>query len=1174
MVQHYRYRLGVDMGIASIGTALVQIDSEGFPLKILDMGVRTFSTPEGAAERRTKRLERKHIRRKRQRLAKVRRILQEHGLLPTDTENLKQLILKDPYSLRALAATDKVSRLEDMGRCFLHMAKFRGAGFLTQQEEAAEQASGDEDTGGSSNKDKQKTANLYRKLEDAVRAEKQTLSQYLVELLKKKEPVRRRKFLVDQNKIEHAVPRFLVKEEFRRIWETQRGFYPELTEGMEDAIYRAIFQDFPHAPYAIGNCTLLPRNKDNSENKRLPRMHRLAEKRRIYEQINNIRYNTPEGECFLSRDLRDSLVKLAYDKGQTLGKKLLKDEITTATGWKVLSVNLGDDTNIKGFCHVKAFADIPTWHDMSEAEQDAVISFIAEPALNPADPASELYPEDEFLKKLCVMLRLEGAKAEEVASRAIALLAKDRSNLGLAATSRILGKLITGYEEDVPTATGATQTVWRAHTHRSAADACGFSAEEERLRDLQGSYATLPYYGEILRHDVTTIHPWHKKNAAPEEEQWGRIPNPVVHVALNQLRKVVNEIVRLYGKPASIHVEFARELGMSAINREALIKEMQKNAGENERITNELIEFGLTPSRTNRIKYKLWKEQGQRSLYSLKTIEVSDITACEIDHLIPRSKGGTDSMMNLCLCFADENKAKGDMYPYEMIQKTALEEWKEISKIISEKLPKAKARRFSSDAATLYPPDAPHGDSEEQAGSALTDTRYMAKMGARYLWALCSDVVAVKGRITSDLRHLWGLDGLEYELFGLPINEHIVDEQTGEVTLNPATGYPARNPLWVRKPRIDHRHHALDALVVACTTRGMVARLMRDEKSGKRPANFPVPFGDCAAAFRAQALQALQQVTPSPKAEHGTAGQLHDATKYRILRPRPAKGDYLIRYKNPLDKITDKKGVANIMFNANTISLDDEAVKKDAARCQAIISTIERYYPAAEDTLAAQQAAPQSGKLLRVMEGKAKEKAVVQKTIQLAQQAGQLRRSYPSLSHKSLVAINEALQFGYEPRSNYCMDFYESPDGKVGWECITRIDANDSGFVPKWKEAGGKHIWSLRIDDVIEVTPTDGLRQKLGSFCPSGKVYLVVQKMSEGRLQCNLLQDARPKNGRNPAVQAGLTEHTEYTRWDTGGIGLKSYCEFSARKIEISPFGKILRKHKRLWSGKKMAKKA
>ena len=1164
MTQHYKYRLGVDLGIASIGVALVQIDGAGSPRKILDMGVRIFSTPEGAAERRTKRLERKHIRRKRQRLAKVRQVLQEYGLLPTDPASLKLLIRKEPYRLRAMAAVDRVTQMEDLGRCFLHMAKFRGAGFLTQQEEASEdraQAFGEEDENAPNAQDRQKTASAYRFLEKLVRERKQTLAQFFAGRLEKRLPVRRRKLLVDTKQIEHAVPRFLVKEEFRRIWAMQSGFYPSLTKELEQTVYKAIFDDAPHAPYAVGNCALEPKDK------RLPRMHRLAEKRRIYEQINNIRYATPEGECFPSRELRDHLVALAYGQGKNLSKTLLKKEIASATGQKILHVNLHDEeTSIKGFCHVAAFSDISAWGAMTEAEQDAVIDFIAEPAINPSDPASELYPEDEFLKKLCAMLHLEGPDAASEASRAISRLAKDRSNLGVTATVRILDQLIAGYEAEVYVVGGQTQTIWRAHTHRTAADACGFTAEEERIRTLQGTYSFLPYYGEILRHDVTPVHPWHKNNTAPEEAG-GRIPNPVVHVALNQLRKIINEIISLYGKPESIHVEFARELGMSAAKREERIKEIQKNERENERINKELLALGLRPGRNNRIKYKLWEEQGKRSLYSYKEIQASDIGVCEIDHLIPQSQGGTDSMMNLCLCFEDENKAKGDMFPYTMIQKHAPEKWKEISKILTDRnFPKKKAWRFQSDAATRY---GLHGD-EDQTDNRLTDTSYMAKMGARYLRALCADVVAVKGGTTAYLRHLWGLDGLEYELFSLPVNKEVIDQQTGEVL---------RNPLWASKPRIDHRHHALDALVAACTTRSMVTLLVREEKSGRRQADFPVPFGGCAADFREQTLQALRRVLPSRKAEHGKAGQLHDATKYRILQPKnpaqPSEGDYLIRYRRSLNHIANKNAVTNIIFNTSTIPLDNQAAQTAFHQCKTIINTIERKYPSAEQALyVAQQEAAQSGRLNRTITDKAKEEAVVRKAIQLAQGEGKLGASYPCLDYKRLVAVNRRLQFGYEPRSNYCMDFYETPDGKVGWECITRIEASDSGFAPKWKQAGGRHIWSLCIGDVIEVTPTGAFRRDLGSLCSADGVYLVVQKMSEGRLQCNLLHDARSLDGKSPAIKAGLTKEEAYTRWATGEKGLKNYCELAARKVDISPFGKILRKHKRLWSGGKTASKS
>ena len=135
MPKYYRYNLGIDLGIASIGTALVLIDSADNPTKVLDFGVRLFSVPEGAAERRKKRLERKHIRRRRQRVAKLRLFLQQHGLLPSDTKQMGSLKNSNPYALRAQGTSAAYQSLFDLGRSLLHMAKFRGAGFLTQSEE-------------------------------------------------------------------------------------------------------------------------------------------------------------------------------------------------------------------------------------------------------------------------------------------------------------------------------------------------------------------------------------------------------------------------------------------------------------------------------------------------------------------------------------------------------------------------------------------------------------------------------------------------------------------------------------------------------------------------------------------------------------------------------------------------------------------------------------------------------------------------------------------------------------------------------------------------------------------------------------------------------------------------------------------------------------------------------
>ena len=1150
MPKYYRYNLGVDLGIASIGTALVLTDEAGNPTKSLDLGVRIFSVPEGAATRRAKRLERKHIRRRRQRIAKLKLFLQQHGLLPTDTNDMASLMHKNPYMLRARGTSAAFQSLFDLGRSLLHMAKFRGAGFLTQSEETADDGLTDE---AEKKKDRQKTANVYRNLERTVNESGKTLSHFFAQRLEANKPVRRREHHVKTQAIDYAVPRFLVKDEFRKIWAKQSPHHSILTPELEQVVFTLIFGDHPHAPYATGNCTLIPTQK------RLPKLHRLAEQRRIYEQLANVRYVTAKGEHALTREMRDHLAQLAFDEGISLTTAAIKKYIAQTAGQTVVRVNLGEDAKtIRGFCQIQAFAHIPAWQALPQQQRDEMADFIATPAKYPADENSVLLPEDEVIALLCERLGLTGADGEKAVSTALARLTPDRSKLGLEATQRILEKLIDGQQTEITDLlTGEVTSIWQPHTHRTAADACGFEAEEEALRKKRGTFALLPYYGEVLQHDVTPIHPWHIRQAAPEEAAYGRIPNPVVHTALNQLRKVVNEIVALYGKPQRIHVELARELGMSAAKREELTRELQKREKENTTIDAELAKLGLSPTRTNRTKYRLWEEQGKRSLFSYAEIKQSDIAACEIEHLIPQSHGGTDSYMNLALVHSNENFAKGNSFPYQFIQKTSPDAWQHIAKAIADKsFPKAKAWRFSPDACTRY---SEQGD-VDATDSRLCNTSYMAKIAARYLGILCGDVVAVKGGATAKLRHLWGLDGIEYDLLGLPIRKHEYDPHTGEEQLNDS-GYPLRNPLWVAKPRIDHRHHAIDAFVAACTTRSMISRMVRDEKTTWRKKDdrpdFPSPFGSDKGWFRQQMLEALRKVVISPKKEHGKPGQLHDATKYRILQQdtRRNSGMTLIRYNRKIDLLKDKKSVAGIL-PGSTIPHDLPAVQTAHAQCKAIIYAIESRYLAASDNLEARRQ-------------QASEKAIVAEAITMAQQGGAIGATYPVLEFKTLVAVNDALQFGFEPKSNYCMDFYETADGKVGWECITSIDANTPAFVPEWKRNGGRFIWNLCIDDVIEVELTPELKASLETPCPAGKCHMVVQKMCAGRLQCNLLNDARPLDGKIGTVKSGTEVLPDYKRWTSKELGLGKWCQLKARKVDISPFGKILHKHKNLWHGKK-----
>lgn len=1140
--QQYSYALGIDLGISSIGTALLRLHNDGTIAGILDAGVRIFDIPNGAAERRAKRQSRKAIAHRRARLRKLTSYLQDNGLLPTHKEELRALLRRSPYRLRAHGVSFRFNHIYELGRCLLHIAKFRGAGFLTQQEESSELADGQTPK---KQKDSQKSANLYRVLETRIREEKISLGQFFMQRIRNKKEkgrVRRRTSFIKENLIDYAVPRFLVKEDFHRLWARQSQYYPLLTDSLKDAVYSIIFADRPHAPYANSPCSL---NPDSGE-MRLPRMHRLAEERRIFEQINNLRYATNRAEYSLSKTMRDTLVAKAM-AGETLTKATIKATIAPLSDEKITSINLDGCAKIAPHSHAVAFKNISAWSSFSQQEQDALIDFIAEPRLEPSNPHSRLMPEDEYIQECITRLQLTGALAEKSVSQCIALLPSGRSSLGITATLRIIEKLKAGI--DVQQADGTM--VWRAISQREAADACGYDAEEELRRAHAGKHDTLPYYGELLRHDVSPIHPWHRKNAAPLEAQYGRIPNPVVHVALNQLRKVVNEIVTLYGKPQRIHIELAREFGMSAQKREELAREQKSNAKKNNEIDEALRALNLSTKRDNRVKYRLWQEQNGIDLYTGKNIQATEFKGYEIDHIIPRSRGGTNTYANLTLTASEVNRAKGDDFAYNFIQRVYPERWGQIFATISDakKFPKSKAWRFGAQAEARFINE---GDAE-QTDRRLTDTRYMAKMAARYLSALCADVVPICGAMTACLRHHWGLDGLEYELTGQAIPSKVI--------IDPQTGYEKRNPLWKAKPRIDHRHHAMDAIVVACASRSLAQYMARCERLGQRLQNIAPPFMSEGSDFRHAVLETLRQVKVSIKPEHGLAGQLHNATKYRVLCPAPkSAGKFVRMYQRPFEKCNTKRDVAKIVFTTSTLPSDNEIIQNALEKCRYQRDCIESMYEEAELWLAARN------KELIVNNNKPSpvtEKHIVQQAIKLAQKRYKdVGHTYKSVGVETLVGVCLTKQCGFKPDGNIRVDFFIDAKQEVGWECIKRFDANQKNFIPQWQQAGYKRLWSLFKGDIVELTISEELRTTIELPVPAGKVLFTVQKFSAGTLQLNLITDAR-----------ALDCIEGQQRWVSKEKPLSFFTKAAARKIELTPFGKIQRKHARLWHGSKTNKK-
>ena len=156
-----------------------------------------------------------------------------------------------------------------------------------------------------------------------------------------------------------------------------------------------------------------------------------------------------------------------------------------------------------------------------------------------------------------------------------------------------------------------------------------------------------------------------------EPVRYGRIANPTVHIGLGQLRRVVNRLIEVYGKPEDIVVEIARDLKM---NREQKIEyqRRQREGGErNNRFAEMLKGAEVSVNAEILRKLRLWEEQGQpQNLvcpYTGRQLSFEMVVSAqtEIDHILPFSRTLDNSMNNLVVCLAEANRAKGDNTPHE-----------------------------------------------------------------------------------------------------------------------------------------------------------------------------------------------------------------------------------------------------------------------------------------------------------------------------------------------------------------------------------------------------------------------------------------------------------------------------------------------------------------------------
>jgi len=251
-------------------------------------------------------------------------------------------------------------------------------------------------------------------------------------------------------------------------------------------------------------------------------------------------------------------------------------------------------------------------------------------------------------------------------------------------------------------------------------------------------------------------------------------------------------------------------------------------------------------SKSDMLRYRLWLEQKYKSPYTGQTIPLSKLftPAYEIEHVIPQSRYFDDSLSNKVICESEVNKLKDRMLGYEFIVKEGgriIEgnlggQIKIFSKEQYEEFVRQHYAKNRTKMQKLLMEDIPDGFIERQ----LNDSRYIARKTIEILSklvreegeteAVSKNVISTNGNITDRLKKDWGMNDVWNDIVAPRferLNQITGTNDYGQwVNQNGKRYFQINVPIAISqgfsKKRIDHRHHAMDAIVIACATRSHV----------------------------------------------------------------------------------------------------------------------------------------------------------------------------------------------------------------------------------------------------------------------------------------------------------------------------------------------------------------
>lgn len=756
------YRLGLDVGIKSVGWCVLECDENGEPIQINALNSRIFDAAEQpktgaslAEPRRNARGLRRRIRRKSFRLERIRKLFSENGIELFETQD-DLICLKDEYKnldvvkLRSDALDKKLTEAE-FARVLYSLARHRG--FKSNKREGAK----DSDEG--------KLLGSIRKSEEKMRESgmrtrgEQLYKKYLME----GKPVHNK-----GGDYSMCVSRDILVKEIELLFEKQKEFGNNFATDENKEKYLDIFlsqRNFDEGPgkgsqytgsHDVKKCEIY-RDEDVAAKGTY-----TSEWATIYQKINNLSIICGGDRRRLSNEERQIAVELAK-KVEKVTYKAFRKAIKLDDDYRFSVLNYSEKKK-----QGKKKNEGETKSDVVEIN-DVVDSLACE------DKGEFITAKNsnKIVKALNDNLKSDVELIDEIAEICTKYKSENLFRNAIAESKIIGGRL------DEETIEKLSKIDMKGYGHLSL----------HVLREI------LPYLEEGMVYSDAmqkaghnhSEHNFEKQKYLGTKEVYdaiGGVTSLVVKRALSQTVKVIDAVIRQYGSPYAINIELARDMSMTKDERDKLKKENDARAAKNEAIRENIAKLNAMPNSTNVLKYKLYEEQDHKCAYSMETLDINHLFEdgyYEIDHIIPYSRSFDDSFNNKVLVLKRENQNKRNSTPVEYFER--------IGRDYDEVLAFWKAVYQKRNRKKLEFLQKKEINESEWKNRALNDTRYASRMLANLIkdYLLFDEkskdkygrVETVKGAITSYLRRFWG----------------------------------------VQKIREDgDKHHAVDAAIIACVT--------------------------------------------------------------------------------------------------------------------------------------------------------------------------------------------------------------------------------------------------------------------------------------------------------------------------------------------------------------------